>query len=127
MKTKLIAFVTAGAIAMTGITAAPVQADPADDLARFLIGAAILGIVVNEANKHNTNVTVSTNRGHKAHKPNKRRHANANQRHKPRQCLRQKWTHNGWKKFYNRRCMADFGWHKHRKNGRWHNARHAHR
>jgi hypothetical protein len=126
MKTKLIAIVTAGAIAMTSITAAPVQADQADDLARFLIGAAILGIVVNEVNKSNTNATVTTNRRHKVYKPNNRRHVKANQ-NKPRRCLRQRWTNHGWKKFYAKRCMQDFGWHKHQKNGRWHNGRQAHR
>ncbi len=102
MKTKLIALVTAGAIATAGIGAAPAQAGPNDDLARFLIGAAIIGMIANSANNPNTYV-----RRNPIIQPVTHVH-----RHKPRTCLRQKWTSRGWVKFYARRCMLNHGWHK---------------
>jgi len=99
MKTKLIALLTAGAIATAGVSA-PAQAGPNEDLARFLIGAAIIGMI---ANSNNNNVTV---RRAPIVQPVTRVH-----RHKPRTCLRQRWTRDGWIKFYGRHCMLNHGWH----------------
>ena len=126
MKNKLIAITTAAAIALTGITAAPAQAGPNDELARFLFGAAVIGIIVNEANKHNTRVVVTTNKHHKVKKHKKHKKHLVYKSNKPRQCLRQRWTNHGWKKFYNKRCMASKGWVRHDGFG-WHtHRRHAH-
>lgn len=128
MKTKLIAFTTATAIAFSGITAAPAQAGPDEDLIRFLIGAAIVGVVINEANKNNQPVTVTTNNGHYKKKAKRKHHKkhHAHKKNKPRECLRQRWTNHGWKTFYGKRCMINHGWTRHDGLG-WHkHRRHAH-
>ncbi|MFQ5438164.1 MAG: hypothetical protein ACE5DK_04945 [Paracoccaceae bacterium] len=104
MKTKLIAIITAGAIASAGLSAAPAQADAATDLVKFMVGAAFIGAMVNAPN-NNTQVVVTT----RAHN------------HKPRVCLRKRWTNHGWVAFYGRKCMNRHGWH--RRNGYW---RHHH-
>jgi len=138
MKSKLIALITAGAIATTGISA-PAQADPAEDLARILIGAAIIGAIVNSSNNGNTYSTV-TRRSHRhqpvvqpprhRHQPviqPPRRHHTAVNHHKPRQCMVKRHTARGWKKVYRQRCMQRLGWHRHSGLG-WHQHRNrAHR
>ncbi|MFT5000495.1 MAG: hypothetical protein ACI861_001500 [Paracoccaceae bacterium] len=121
MKNKLIAITTAGAIALSGLTAAPAQAGSSDELARLLFGAAIIGIIVNEAN-NNAHVTVTKNKPHR----NKKKRHHAHKKQKPRQCLRQRWTNHGWKKYFAKRCMAKHGWERHGNKG-WHtHRRHAH-
>lgn len=127
MKTKLVAMITAGAIAVTSLGAVPVQADPADDLARLLFGAAVIGIIVHEANK-NKQPAVVTRNNHKKHKKihrqNKRKHAGHSHK-KPRQCLRNRQRPNGtWRTVYGRKCMLNRGWHL-GQNG-WYMPRHAH-
>ena len=123
MRTQLIAITTAGAIALSGLTAAPAKASPEDNLLKFLVGAVIVGAVINEANKKNKPAVVSNNRHHK--KKKNRHHAYKPQ--KPKQCLRQRWTDYGWKTFYAKRCMINNGWERHGNRG-WHtHRRHAHR
>ena len=121
MKSKLLALVTIGAIATTGIT--PAQAGPNDDLVKFLVGATIIGVLVNEANKANQAATVNrapTTHVHRHHvqKPKVVRHAAIYPR-KPNQCLRQRWTEYGWKTYYAKNCMKNRGWHRHDGLG-WH-------
>lgn len=120
MKTKLLAFITAGAIAVTGIT--PAQAGPNDDLVKFLVGATIIGVLVNEANKANQAATVTRRAPAKVHrhppKPKVVRHA-AYYPRKPNQCLRQRWTEYGWKTYYAKNCMKNRGWRRHDGLG-WH-------
>ncbi len=105
MKTKLITLVAAAAMAVTGFASTPAQAGQNDDFVRFLVGVAVLGAIANSANQ-NSRVTVSS--GGYAHQHN----------HLPRQCLRKRWTNNGWKKYYDRQCMHQRGWHVH--GGQWH-------
>lgn len=123
MKSRIIAFITAGAVAATTLTA-PAKADPANDLLRLAIGAAVIGAIVHGANQNNQ-PQVKVTRGYND-KKKKKRHAHG-KNHKPRQCLVRKWTDHGWKKRYDRNCMAHYGWHRHSGNG-WHtHNRHAHR
>ena len=116
MKSKLLAYVTMGAIATAGLAPAQARAGGDDGLVRFLVGATIIGILVNEANK--------ANRAKQPHphpkqvKPRPVRHAAVYPR-KPNQCLRQRWTEYGWKTYYARNCMQNRGWHRHDGLG-WH-------
>ena len=120
MKTKIIAIVTASAIATAGISA-PARADSNEDFARFLLGAAFIGILANAAN-NNTKVTVKP----RPHRPVvhvvKPTHVHAQ---KPRQCVRRQHTRQGWVTYFGARCMNQLGWHKER--GQWVRDRHAHR
>jgi hypothetical protein len=118
MKTQLIAFTTAAAIALTSLGSAPAQASPEDNLVKFLVGAAIIGTIVNEVNK-NKQPVVNKHRHQYKPKPKQPRRYQAHYQQKPRKCLRQRMTNNGWKTFYAKRCMINKGWERH--NGRgWH-------
>jgi hypothetical protein len=127
MKSKIIAFITASAIATAGLSA-PVKAD--ERFVQFLVGAAVLGAIASAANNGNPRVTVRTNQHHyRPHNVNPRPHRQQRYRQhthvqqKPRQCLRQKWTNNGRKTFYAPNCMRQMGWHRHSGAG-WHIAGH---
>jgi len=119
MKSRIISMIAAGAVATVGLSA-PAKAD--DELLRFIVGAAVIGAIVHSANNGN-NVAVTHGNHHKPKiKKKHRKHA-----HKPKQCLVRKWTNNGWKKRYDKNCMAHYGWHRHSGQG-WHtHRRHAHR
>jgi hypothetical protein len=126
MTRKLIAFVTAGAIATAGLSA-PAKADPGQDIARLLIGAAIVGAIINSANNGDARVTVThgnsrpgAGRPH-AHRPPVVHHRPT----PPRQCLVRERTRHGWTERYAPRCMARFGWKWER--GGWVPTRHARR
>lgn len=124
MKQQLIAFVTAGAIATTGMSA-PVQAGQADELARILMGAVIIGAIAQHANG-NTRVTVSrgthynhNHRGHRHHVTPPRHNRAAHAPRKPLACKIRKHTRNGWVTRYRAKCMQRMGWHRHNGLG-WH-------
>lgn len=103
MKTKMIALVTAGAIAISGISATTAQANPNQDLFNFIAGAAFLAIVAQGINNSQPTTTRRHNHGS--------RQQPVVQRHRPPQnCLRQRNTAHGWKKFYAHRCLEKVGY-----------------
>jgi len=107
MKTKFIAYVTAGAIAVTGMTAPSVQAGPNDDLFNFIAGATLLAIIASGVqNSAKPQATQSTQHRHK-------RHHRVAHRKPPKKCLRQRYTDYGWKKFYSHRCLQKHGYRGH--------------
>ncbi len=118
MKTQLIAITTAAAIAFTGLTAAPAQAGSGGEFARFLVGAAIIGVIASEVNKNNR-PAVSERPHRYTPKPKKQPRHRVYYQQKPRLCLRQRMTEFGWKTFYGKRCMANNGWERHDGRG-WH-------
>lgn len=127
MKSQIIAFITAGALATTSL-AAPVKADPADDLLRLAIGVAVVGAIVNSANQNDNKVVVTHGNQGQKHKVKKHKNKKVQRSaKKPRQCLVRKWKNGGWKKRYDKNCMAHYGWqrhsgqgwHKHRRQARW--------
>lgn len=145
MKRNLISLVTAAAIATAGLTAAPAQADPAEDLVKLLIGAAIIGAVIDSTNNGNSRVTVTQgntrpyashrNNGHGNYRHNGHRtHGHNNNGHRynghrqvqlPQQCVVYEHTRRGWIETYKPRCMARFGFEW--RHGRWVYNRHARR
>ncbi len=147
MKRNLISLVTAAAIATAGISATPAQADPAEDLVKLLIGAAIIGAVIDSTNNGNSRVTVThgntrpyashrNNNGHRnyGHNNNGHRNYGHNNGHRhnghrqvqlPQQCVVYEHTRRGWIETYKPRCMARFGFEW--RHGRWVPGRHAHR
>ena len=129
MKRQIIAFITAGAIATTGIGAAPARADQNDDWARMLMGMIVMGAMASATNDGRSRVTVTHGRNHYAprhrvrdhrhrHRPHGRRHVQP-----PQQCIGQFWNQNGWTTFYRPRCMTRHGWVQ--RHGRWVKPRHA--
>ncbi|NOX74009.1 MAG: hypothetical protein GXP03_10450 [Alphaproteobacteria bacterium] len=121
MKTQLIAFTTATAIALTGLSAAPAQASPEDNLVKFLVGAVIIGAIVNEVNRNNT-ATVKPHTHYKRTNPTPRRHTAFVTRGKPAACKRSAYGKHGLKVWFRKSCMAKRGWEKHG-NGVWHTHR----
>lgn len=118
MKTRIIAITTAIAIASMGLSA-PARANNADELARILFGAAIIGALVHTANNPpRATVTYGPPRGH--YRPV---HVTPQ---KPRQCLRREYTRRGWVNRFAPRCMANMGWTRNGA-GRWVPTRHAYR
>ncbi len=112
MKTKLIAMVTAAAIASAGLVgASPAKAGPNDQLARFLVGAVALGILADSVNRANARERVVVTR-RVVIQP--RRQVVRVYRGKPRQCLAQRWSprYAGWVSFYRPNCMRRLGWHR---------------
>lgn len=145
MKRNLISLVTAAAIATAGMTAAPAQADPAEDLVKLLIGAAIIGAVIDSTNNGNSRVTVthgntrpyvshrnsnrhrhgSHSHSHNGRNHNGHRHNGHRQVQLPQQCVVYEHTRRGWVETYKPRCMARFGFEW--RHGRWVYNRHARR
>ncbi|MCB1368666.1 MAG: hypothetical protein KDK00_12935 [Rhodobacteraceae bacterium] len=129
MKKQLIAFFTAGAIATSGISA-PVQAGQADEFARLLMGAVIIGAIASQANG-NTRVTVSRGnqhqhgynrhnpRNHHHVRPNPPRHHVSHAPQPPRKCVITTKTRRGWETSFRPKCMKRNGWHRHSGLG-WH-------
>lgn len=121
------------------IAAAPVTAPTAmakDNFDRLLIGLAAVGIVgaiVHEKNKKKEQKrVVHTTPKHRVHNEHHRhgsvvhRHKHGRGHHKgkhvdvrgghkhvdakPRTCLRQRWTNQGWVKFYSKKCLRNHGY-----------------
>jgi len=100
MKKKLTALVTAGAIVTAGLSATPASANQSQDLLRFVVGVAVIGAIINSANS------------------NRPRPSTQNYTPKPRVCLRQRWSRNGWLTYYDNQCMNNHGWDYY--GNRWH-------
>lgn len=122
MKTKLIAIVSAIAFATTGLATAPAQADDANNIVRFLVGAAVIGAIVNAANQNNRRTYARSDEFEPEYRqryrqnyrtvPVQRQHIVKRRGNKPNTCLFQRWTQRGWKTFYGRRCMTRLGWNR---------------
>jgi len=103
-----ISAIAAASIALTASIATPAAAgDRGDTLAKILIGAAVVGVaasVIHNKNKHrNQAVTQYDNyRPNAAYRPYRPRVV---YNHRPKACLRQKYTRYGWKTYYSRRCL----------------------
>ena len=124
MKTRIIAITTAIAIASMGLSA-PARANNADELARILIGAAIIGALVHTANNPpRATVTYGPPRGY--YRPTVPPRPAYVTPQMPRQCMRREYTRRGWVNRFAPRCMADMGWTKNGA-GRWVPTRHAYR
>jgi hypothetical protein len=107
MKTKIIALVTAGAIAATGLTPTTAYADKGRDAIGLIIGLAALAAIADAANNGNTRVTVSNRNSHRHYTPPRPVIVAPAL---PRQCLRDRHTRKGWVRVYGKRCMNRFGW-----------------
>ncbi len=107
---KFTTAVIAGAIAITTFTTAPVAAaSDGDRLAQILLGAAAIGVIVHSANKRKRARQEVTH--YDKYQPRV-----VHNRHRPKTCLRKKYTHGGWKTFYSRKCLE-----QHRSRSRNHN------
>ena len=109
LKVKFINIVTVGAIALATATAAPARADSdGEKIVKLLLGVAAIAAIANATNK---------DRHHVAHTPPKRAKV-IHRVQPPKTCLRKRYTRNGWKTFYSRKCLNK---HQYR-----HNTRHVH-
>jgi len=118
MKNKLAALITAGAIATAGLSA-PVQASPADDMAKLLFGAVVIGAIINSTNSpRRAPVTRRVVDPYPVVVVRHHHHA------KPELCLRQRYTYNGWVTYYGKNCMRNNGWYL--RNGNWRINAHDH-
>lgn len=140
MLKPFMASLMAAVIAVTSLSAAPVQAGDRDKLGKFLLGAGalvIIGGAIHNANKNRGHsVTRVSPPPHKPYvKPRKKfvpvaclRHNRFNQGPKrffgqrclrnnmagvhrlPGSCLRNVWTKNGHRTVYGARCLRQHGW-----------------
>ena len=111
------------------IAAAPLATPAAmakDNVDRFLIGLATIGIasaIANEVSdnkkqwrveRHSPETDPQRAHSHKKKKHHHHHHAGSKHVHhnhyKPRTCLRQRWTNDGWVKFYSKRCLRQYGY-----------------
>lgn len=102
---KFTCAVIAGSIALTSAFTTAVQAGGrGDKLATILLGAAAVGLVAHTIHKNKKSRAKVTQYDHyDAYRPNKPR-VRYND-HRPRTCLRKKYTNHGWKTFYSRKCL----------------------
>ncbi len=108
MKTSnLIAITVSGAIALSAVATPASASNDGDRLAQFLFGAAAIGAIAHVIHK---------DKKKRRHQEAARRHHYESkpvyQKHKPRECLRQKWTNHGWKKYYSHKCLKQHGYGK---------------
>jgi len=99
---KFTGAIVAGAIAITSVFTVPAAAaSDSNRLATILLGAAAVGLVVHTVKKNKkSHATVVSHNAYKSHKPRV-----AYNRHRPKSCLRKKYTNHGWKTFYSRKCL----------------------
>ncbi|MBR9864330.1 MAG: hypothetical protein GYB24_12895 [Rhodobacteraceae bacterium] len=103
------------------LVAAPITAPAAlakDNVDRLLLGLTALGVIsviANEASKSNHQPTYVRPAPQPRYQPHYHggKHYHAQRPHKPHftppaNCLRKKWTQNGWVKFYNRACVNKY-------------------
>ncbi len=93
----------AGAIALTAAFTSPVAAaSDGERLARILLGAAAVGLVAHKVRKNKKRrEEVSKN-----YRYDSREYRSGHGNHRPKTCLRKKYTGHGWKTFYSQRCLA---------------------
>jgi hypothetical protein len=115
---KFTTAIIAGAIAITTFTTAPVAAaSDSDRLAQILLGAAAIGVIVHTAKKRKRARQEVTHYDNYQHRQPRVVH----NRHRPKTCLRKKYTHDGWKTFYSRKCLERHRSQSHNHNTHKHN------
>ena len=103
MTRQFIAALLSLSLGFSAMTTAPARAD--EDVIKVIAGLALLGILVNAANKNkNREVAVEA--------PRRQRHTQRVPRRSvekvaPRRCLREQWTHRGVRNVYGARCMKN--------------------
>lgn len=114
---KFVSAVVAGSIALTAGFSAPAAAGAdSEQLARILLGAVAVGAIAHQVNKNSrSRETVVHHNDYQSYRPRVEHH-----NHRPKTCLRRKYTGHGWKTFYSSRCLEQ---HRHRRNGHNANAR----
>lgn len=106
MKTSnLIAIAVSGAIALTAAATPASAASDGDRLAQILFGAAAIGAIAHVVHKDK-----KKRRQREAARNNHYKPQPVYQNHKPRTCLRKKYTNHGWKTFYSRKCLKQHGY-----------------
>ena len=117
---KFTGAIVAGAIAITSAFATPASAaSDGDRLATILLGAAAVGLAVHTIKKKKKEKSHATVARHNAYRPRDSR-AVYNQ-HRPKNCLRKKYTNHGWETYYSRKCLKN---HRNRHNHGYSEANH---
>lgn len=112
MLNRLTLLAAAAAVALTPALAAPAAAKPKnDDVWKFVLGAAALGLIINEVNKDNRDRKPRVERHHDPEPfPGFRRDDRRDGRWLiPPQCVETVRTREGWREVVSGGCMADFG------------------
>ncbi|MGB3148114.1 MAG: hypothetical protein WBA91_10215 [Paracoccaceae bacterium] len=109
MKRQFTAFVTAAALAMATVTAQPVLAkdQTAQDISKVLLGAAIIGLILNESKKNNRSTTTSRARAVDWDDGYSKKRIRA--RTVPAECLMDVRINNRLREVVSSRCMREFG------------------
>lgn len=118
---KFTIAVIASAIAMTTFATAPVAAaSDGDRLATILLGAAAIGVIAHSVKKRKrARQEAAQYDNHYYRQPRA-----VQNRHRPKTCLRKKYTHDGWKTFYSRKCLKRHRSQSHNHNAHRHNGHH---
>ena len=101
-KKEMIAGALGLSLALTSVTTTPVRAD--DDIGKVIAGIAAIAIIANAAKKRSERREASRNHTYhapRAKAPRKRRIAKV----APRECLRNQWTHAGYRQVYGAKCL----------------------
>lgn len=115
MTRQFIAALLSLSLGFSAMTTAPARAD--EDVIKVIAGLALLGILVNAANKNkNREVAVEQPRNQRYTQRAPLRRVERHTRHTPqrpvekiapRRCLREQWTHRGQRKVYDALCMKN--------------------
>ena len=127
---KFVSAIVAGSIAISAGFAAPAFAGAdRNQLARILLGAVAVGAIAHQVNKNKKSREAVVH--HNQYKPHQPRVVY--DRHRPRTCLRKKYTQHGWKTFYSQKCLkqhrnrhGDRDWNHNHKHHDKHARRHRH-
>lgn len=107
MTSRFIAPVLAATIAVTGMTAAPVQAADRGEIGRLLLGAGTLFIIGNAIANSNRNANVNNNTHvTRRHNPPQVHHQPRARKFVPSQCLRNNRAGNGPNRYFGRHCLS---------------------
>lgn len=102
MTRKLIATVLSAALIATSFTTAPARAD--EDVAKVLGGLVVLGLIAKAIDDRNDRKRKAT--GHVTYPPVAKPHRpHRPVKVAPRECLRETWTHRGYRDVYSARCL----------------------
>ena len=99
MKRSLAAITLALSMIITSISVSATPARADEDVARVLAGLALLGIIAKVVDDRNDRKATRNAQRHVTPKKAKRRAV------APSRCLRDQWTHRGWRQVYGAGCM----------------------
>ena len=99
MKRSLTAIFLALTMIITSISASATPARADEDVAKVLAGLALLGIIAAAVDDRNDRKAARNAQRHVTPKKIKRRAV------APNRCLRDQWTHRGWRQVYGAGCM----------------------